>query len=290
MRSFLEKVPARKGASVELSPERARQMVLQTAPVQLVLILQPGSAEGAFDRAAVLSIYRYSRLYGLVARSYMENAAGGAQARTSEYRGALTAVTPDGRALGIFQNNYMAADQTPVIPYWVDRVIEERARQKRPGPQQPLEMNAKEQLKAAYGRLDAADPVLFACLNSRGELALLLSLMPQGDPRALLEESGLAAKRVVSLGGELKGINDRDAALTLFLECADASFAAQLQAALTQVARAYAAQSPFRDVKITLAEGRVLKVETRVESLPEKVTSLVRYLAQAKSRGPATRP
>jgi hypothetical protein len=286
LRGFLEKVPTKEGAPLQMNAERARALILQTAPVQMVRILQPGHEKAPFESGVAFSIFKYSRLFGLVVRSYMESASGKKQANFERYHGAQLAAAKSGGAIGVIENNYMGTDDEATIRDWVDAIQERRAREAQaPKGQAPApEFRAGGQLKAAYERLDPRRPGLFASLNSQHELAGLLSLMPAGRARDLLVAAGSASDKVLSLSGELKGLNDRDAALTLFFQCADAAFAARLQAALAQIAAEFVSTSPLRDIKVERSEGAVVKLEARIENLPDKVAELATYLAQRQAQ------
>jgi len=284
LRGFLERLPTRRGAPLQMNAERIRGLVLQTAPLQMVAILQPGHGKEPFERGVAFSVFRGSRLYGLAVRSYMESASGRNQGNFERYREALLVASRPGGAMGLIENNYMGADTDAMIRQWVDAILQRRAleAQSPKGQAPPAEFRAGGQLRAAYRRLDPKQPVLFASLNSRQELLDLLALMPAGRARDLLFAAGSASDRVLSLSGELTGLNDRDAALTLFFQCADTAFAARLQAALTQIAAEFADTSPLREVKAEQSEGAVVKLDARIEGIPDKVAELATYLSQGR--------
>ncbi len=203
-----------------------------------------------------------------------------------DYKGATVLVMKEGRAFTIVDNNYMGADRKETVHYWIDRLERERKlREQAPaGQARRPELAAGEPLKRAFERLDTNQPILFVCSNGRRELAGLLMLMPEGRPRDVLKATAVAAPAVLSLSGQLRGINNLDAQLTLLLECSDAQFAAGLHERLEELLSNLPDSFPLQEVKLTREGGTVLRLEARIEDFPDKVARMVTYLIRRQEK------
>jgi hypothetical protein len=268
-------VPTRDGREFRIGAERAREVVLGLAPIQVVALQRPAEGEQRFRRGIVVSVGNLSYFAGFVAKAIMLERS--EHAEFEDYEGAELITSRGGPILAARRNNYMAGDDREMVTYWVERLKEQRARAAQGGRPAP-QMDAPEPLKAAYGRLDPGAPIRFASLNAHGELALLLDLSPVARFRERFQAAGLAEQSIVSVSGQLEPLNSLDAALTAFIECADADFAIGLEAATEELAAEHAQHSPLREVRV-VREAVVLRLEARVENLPEKAAALVRHLA-----------
>jgi len=275
------KVPTKSGTPLGEDPEKVRGWLMKVIPMQIVVVLQPGEGQAAFDRAAVLSIERYSRFYRFMATSYLEGAAERGELTLERYKGATVATPREGGTIAVIANSFLAADSRATVTQWVDRLAQEEPTDERRIP----ESGASAELKAACELLDRSQPILFACLNSRGRLADLLSFMPDGPAREALASAGVASGQVASLSGQLKSINSRDATLTLFLRCTDAAFAARLKEQLDRIAAAYADAGPLREPQVALQGETVVRVKARVEDLPQKIADLAQSVADRQKQG-----
>lgn len=276
--TFVQAAPAKDREKFRIDADEARGVVLSMAPMQIVLVLRPGEGEEPFRWGAVVSIRSFSRLYGFVMRSIMLQAAPSSE--MEEYKDASIVSAPAGRVLAARRNNYMAADGKEIVTFWVDRLEERRALEDRAAEEgQPAPApEIGGDLQGPHGRLDHERPIRFACLNPGGELAALLALVPEGQARDLIEASGVLSEGVVSVAGQMEGLNSRDAALELFVECADGDTAAYLKDALEVLLAEASDASPLREARVSLDGDAGLRLEARVANLPDKIARLVAYL------------
>lgn len=279
LRVVWEKVPTKEGRKLQMDAEAARDAVLRAAPLQVVVLLQPGQEPGRFDTGAVFSVHKFSRAYAMAVRGVIKRRA--QDGTVSEHNGATVFVNGDGKVLAVRGNNYMTADREEIVTQWMARLEQQRAREERwPEGEQPVpELDADAPVRAAYERLDRKLPILFACVNSHGELAALLSLAPDGETRQALVAAGAASPNVVSVSGQIEGLDYPDAALRLYVECSDAGFAERLQEALEELVQAAGDASPLREIVVRRKDGALLRIDARIEDLPDKLSGLLRYLA-----------
>ncbi len=270
---FQQNVPARPGGQVVRDVDQARALIEEVAPVQLVTVLEPDGEEAPLRRGGVVSLHRYSRLFGHVARGIIEQES---LAAPEQHHGALIGTTLEGRAIGMRGNNYMVADQPAMLKRWAKDLEEQRRRD------EPAPPRMSEPLMTAYGRLDASSPILFASVNAHGELAAILAALPEGEARQALGRAGLASPQVVSFSAELAGLNNRDAELTMFLECEAAEVAGELADRLTAVGRTFAKANPLQEIQVALheEEERVVRVRGRLEDLPDRIAEAINYMAE----------
>ena len=177
---------------------------------------------------------------------------------------------------GIRQNTYMAAEQESLLHAWLDGIEADRERAGRPEPGQtalPAGMDA--QLLSAYERLDRDSPVRFGCLNTRGELGLLLDRLPNKDVAARLRDAGLAEPAVQCISGQLRSMNSRDAALTVRVSCADDRTAGAIAAALTQLIEDKERTPYLRDPVVERQDDGTIQLTGRIENLPDRVAEMV---------------
>ncbi len=253
---------------VPQSVDLARAM----APVQMVGILQPADEEGEFQGGGVISVYRMSRIFALATVGLRQEAIS-----TTEYRDVDILALPTGARYARQRNNFMLADSKHLVEAWVARA-EERRRDVReageagPAPPKPA---GDERMVAAFERLDREAPVLFASSNAHGELEHLAKALPEGDPdelRALIEQ---AADRIVSMAGQVVALNPDDGQLTLWWECADADSAAALAQTLQEALPRLGEGEALSNLKVAAEGDTVVRVEARVEGVPDKLARLV---------------
>jgi hypothetical protein len=269
--AFRDNVPVREGRKFSLDADNARDTVRAVGPVQIVMLLEVREGEAELSRGTSLSISRFSRLYGVLARAFVEQIEA---ARIEELEGGVLATRDEG-TVGVRGNTYMAADSREMVVAWMHRLAEQA-----PSGDGPTGRAEGEPFGRAYGRLDPARPVRFVMLNEHGELAGLLKWMPEGAAREALGEAGVASPRVVSLAGHVRSLGGNDAELTLFLECRDAGAAEGLGAALEEIAAGLTDESPVQDLEVERSGDAMVLLTGRVPDFPGKVYALVEYLAE----------
>jgi hypothetical protein len=213
----------------------------------------------------------------MVARSLLQRAP---EERRQTYKEAELAVEEDGSVLALRRNNLMVASSRGIIETWVDRLAQQRrsAAAAEAGRAMP-ELPGNGALKAAYERLQMARPVRFISLNAHGELAALLSLLPDGEGPESVADSDLVGDRVISLAAQLGRESEEDAELVAFLECTDAETASELREALQALVGQVGESAPIQDVT-TAVEDAVIRIEAVVPAFPRKAASALQYLAQ----------
>jgi len=284
-RALSQKVPTKGGRPLGEDAAQVRGWLAKVIPMQMVVVLEPGEGAVPFNRGAALAIHRYSRFCRFIATSYLEGAAKRGELSLERHEGAAMATTREGGTVAVMGNSFLAADSKATVMQWVDRLAIEEAARKQRGPQPAPEPAVSAELGAARALLDTDQPILFACLNSRGHVLGLLGLMPEGQARNALSAAGLASRSVTSLSGQLKSINSRDAMLTIFLRCSNAAFAAQLREKLERIATTSSEAAPLRETRVALQEETVVRVEARVEDLAQKIAQLLQYMADREKQG-----
>ncbi len=281
-----QQVRAKGGAQPPMDAANVRNIVLTVAPVQLVGVLRPGDGEESFHGAVAVGIEKASKLFTVWARLAVKSGAAGSA--VSEYKEAFVLTGPDGKTFAIRRNNYLWADRAETVRSWVDRLEERRAREEEAdggeGTVPALEVDAA--LKAAYERLDRDLPIRFACGNAHGELQIFLALLPKGPVHNRLAAAGVGSEKIVSVAGQMQGLNNRDAALRIYVDCADSEFAQRLQETLEGLLTEAPDSAPLKEVRVKREEDTVLKIDARIENLPDKLFQLIAHLRQMKQEPP----
>ena len=277
-------VPTKDGRPLKANANTIRSAVLGVAPVQLVFVGEP--ADGArFHWGVALSISRFGRLFGPIARALIAQGAreqGLAQPET--YKGAAISVAEGGAAFAVHRNSYMAALDKPLLRAWLDGLQAERERAEPPEGAVPLPAGLDPRLLDAYDRLDRRSPVRFACLNAHGEVGGLLDLLPLEPARARLRAAGMAGPGVLSVGGQLRSLNSRDASLALRIACADEGAVERIQTALAALADGEELTPHFREPAVRRQDGTAVELTARIENLPDRVAALADHLADQGRR------
>ncbi|MCK4283797.1 MAG: hypothetical protein KAX44_05735 [Candidatus Brocadiae bacterium] len=278
-----QRVRTKDGEQLSMDAARARDVVLTVAPIQLVGVLRPGDGEERFHRAVAVCIHKASRFFTMWARMAVKSGAEAGSA-VSEYKGAAVLTTPEGKTFAVRRNNYLWADRAETVRAWVDRLEERRAREEEAagGEEAVPPLDAAPTLKAAYERLDRDLPIRFACGNAHGELRVFLALLPKGPVRNRLAAAGAGSEKVVSVAGQMQGLNNRDAALRIYVDCADSGFAQRLLETLEAVVAEAPDSAPLKEVRVKREEGTVLKMDARIENLPDKIFQLIDFLREMK--------
>jgi hypothetical protein len=257
-----------------LDPERSRRVVLDMAPIQMAAVLYPRSEGGGVDGGIAFSMYRGSRLVRLALRSHMQSI-GQSGAALSNYKDARLASAKDGTTLAFRGNNFMSANGPELVRAWVDRLEGRSRAQPAAGAEEhALPPDLDPGLRALLEHLDRRQPILFAALNAHGEAAGLLGMLcPQEDVRKLLLDAGLASEQVTGAGAQVEPVNQVSAALTLFLQCAGASFASDLEADLRALAARLKDSLPVRDVEVQ-RQGNLVQVKALILDAADNLAAL----------------
>ncbi|MFO7955477.1 MAG: hypothetical protein R6X33_00040 [Candidatus Brocadiia bacterium] len=246
---------------------KARENVRKMAPVQMVaLLMPPEEEEGEFSAAAAFSMRRYSRLIRMLLR-------GGKEGETSEYKEAAIVAPADEPLLAVRGNNFMRAERMETLHTWVDRLVEQRARQEAAaeGETPRPELELRPRLREAYERMDRSLPVRFACLNESGELAHLAERIEREEVLEALEAIGALGDGVAMLSGSLEPLNETDAELSLRWDCRDDEHAAGLEAGFRRMTAEMPAGRHLRDVRLDRPEPSVFRLRVRIADFADFV-------------------
>jgi hypothetical protein len=275
-------LPAKRPDVFRLDPAIVRGTLLRVSPVQLVVVARPAAEGASPEMGAAAAMRAYSRLYRYLALAMMKKRAGDQAARES-YRGASLITIPGGSVQAVLDNNFMLAPGRDTVTGWVDSLV--RFREGESGRGAPA-LSVAEPLKVAYGRLGPQSPVRLAAFKAHGELAAALKQLAEDWPDAEREVVSTLAPHVVTVAAQLAPMNNLDAALTVFVECDDPQVAAALCDAVAKTASHPGATDPLRELSAAVEDGRVVKVQARIENVPGRLAALLEAPRRAPPRLP----
>ena len=276
--------------------EQAGQMrknLRQMTPLQLVVLAryvgdeepapegQPGEAENAagplaktpnYQFSGVVSMKPYSGLVRLLVKgiiSDFRNKGG----RTEEYQGYDIGISPQGGCLAVARNNFMLATDKEQITRWIDAYEQGKKRdaEAKKGEEAPPAYRGPEALKTMYDRLTRTAPLLFATVNSHGEiedaLKAVQKIEPEGENKEqqeklrklaqVLAETDVTSSKVKRAGGMFQIKAGNTGALDLHFSCESDEFARGLLSQLEEVFRIATAESADTEVEGEVEGDRV---------------------------------
>jgi hypothetical protein len=179
------------------------------------------------------------------------------------------------RFVALRSNNLMVAGSEDLIKSWTAALQAERQSETGADKDAPPPVpDLAPALRAAYERLDASLPLLFASLNERHELASLADLAGDLQTRDLLERSGVLSEDIVSLAGQTKPLDANTGELTLFIDCPSAQAANALVIRLAEVQSQAGPRWPLGRMSAR-SNGTLVTVKGRIEDLPAKAANIV---------------
>ena len=278
--TLLEVVPDRRQAEAYLS---------LFAPVQCVLIVQPGEQDGVGHGALAVSVRHGSRLLLAMLRKEI-----GGPFR--QQNGAEVAPLDEDLSLALLGNNVMSTNDEDILRQWIENLNARRRREGQPASQPPAP-DASPEFGRAYDRLDTEAPLVFVCLNGHKELESLASLVAEEDARRFIGQTGLAAEGVLSLSGQLKPVGLRSAELSFIIDCGDPAGAAamkdRLQAAVVHAGKRWPLKSTTLAVRapgLVLVSGTLDNVPAMMSGFLRAVVDRVRQLHEGRSPAPHPTP
>ncbi len=259
--------------------ERMAETLLDLfAPVQCVVVLEPGEPEGVVHGGMAASVNKAWRLLPYMVKRMIGKP-------FSRQDGAEVTSLDATSHLGICRNTALSADTDELLKRWIGRL---NAGARAEGGPAGIEVSAA--LKRAYDRLDADLPLLFVCLNRHGELASLAGLIADEDARQVIRQTGLTGEGVVSLSGQLRPVDPRSAEVTFLIDCGDRAdaeaMADRLRAAVRQLGRKWS----LRATTIEVQPPGVVVVKGRLDDVPGTVAGLVEGLYRRVQGGAPTAP
>jgi len=279
-------LPTKDGGVFSIDAETARKNVTELAPIQVVLTGSVPTGQQEFEKGAVISFRRYWRFYGMIVRSLMKRKAKEAGLPIEPYRGGTIGPSGRGGFIAVRGNNCMWAGRRETCARWIDRLAEERRREKEAGarPLPPPAIAAPPSVQAAYARLDPRAPVRFVAADVNGGLRLLFDRISDEQTRQLLRLTGITADNVRSAAGEIRSLNERDAAVSLYIECISAEAARHVADSLNEAAGKADEGNPLHELRATLEGEALVRIRTRIDDLPQKVSAM---LGMEENAGPA---
>lgn len=257
----------------QLTRQNVQEVLAAVGPAQLAISLYPGQAEdGKLHGGAAFATRKGS---GMIRLQWKAITMG--QVETSSYKGTTIAAIEQKAYTAVRGNNVLSADRRELVETWIDRIIEQRGREKEtPDGEQPPgpPLNASEAMEAAYGRLDTSQPLLLAVLNTHGELAALTKPLRGKPAGEIIERLGITDEEVRAISAQIRPINSRDGELTLFIEMADEGAAEDMRERLEVALEKGGESVPVRDAELTV-DGPILRAEGRLQDLPDRIADLV---------------
>ncbi len=224
--------------------DRVADDLAQVLPLNLVVTarhIEPRAQAAArkFAFGAILSIKGFSGLGRFVLKLIIGSLPqeGG---RVEHYKEVDIGISQGGACLAALNNNFMFAGDTETIETWIDRIGEQELlmKQAEEGKKTVLPYEGPEALKRMFERLDRSSRLLFASLNSHGEVKAFLEALQRaelvgeggdaGKEVAMLVETGITSPRVHAVGGTGHIVGPDTMELQLLVECDDEEFAAAL--------------------------------------------------------------
>ena len=194
-----------------------------------------------------------------------------------------------GASMAVVDNNLLVGDSVDVLKEWIDRIDrQKKAQEKVKDGEMPLPpVVIAEGLKGMYDRCDHKAPVYFACLNTHGEIGLLLEGMEKAklDSKSkeeqekiksftlAMKQTDIASESVIVVGGIVRITGPDKGGFDFFIECRDEGsakkLAAQFEAGLAEKQK----ETGIEDLSVT-TEGALVTIKFTKSGLQKTIQEM----------------
>ena len=244
------------------------------APFQLALVCT-ADAEAEQDATAVIvSVSRGGRLVaGIAGASASKFVQPGEQA---EEHGGVPIIPTTGGFMAPIKNSLIMASTRRLATLYVDRFNEQWPALQgdgEPPPAPPLDGPAE--LADIYARLDAGAPVVFAAVNTGGELNKIVKKLGDKVPAELAKPLTALLDAVTAAAVQLVPTGAMSGELTVFLQVADEENVQDGREVLVRLLEEAGATDVSADVLAEEGHPQLIKATARIEDLPNRAADLV---------------